>query len=563
MTRVVWDTTVPDWQGLILAGKTPLPKLPLFDREAEKALRIFKRLKCPDMEGNPPYGEICSEWVFDLVRVIFGSYDAALKRRMIREFFILIPKKNGKSSIAAAIMVVAVIMNRRPEAECLLVAPTKKIADIAYKQAAGIIRLDDALRKLFYPQAHQRTITHRLTLASIMVKAADTDVITGGKATFSLIDETHVFAKMARAADVFTEIRGALAARPDGFLLQISTQSKEPPSGVFLQELSTARDVRDGKIDLPLVACIYEYPPAILKDEGWRAQENWRLVNPNLGRSVDEAFLSDEMKKAERGGDEAMALFASQHFNIEIGIALHASRWEGVEFWQPQAIELTLEEIIARSDVCTVGIDGGGLDDLLGLSILGRDKKTRDWLHWSHAWAHRKVLERHEQIAPAMKDFESEGSLTIYDVPGDDVEALVDFVMQVETAGLLPEKEGIGVDAVGISEIVDELQVRGITAESQKIVAVSQGWKLANTIKTTARRLAACTMWHGGSRLMTWAVGNARVEPRGNAILITKQVSAGKIDPLMATFNAIALMAKNPNAGQFIYEGEGRDLRFV
>jgi phage terminase large subunit-like protein len=47
---------------------------------------------------------------------------------------------------------------------------------------------------------------------------------------------------------------------------------------------------------------------------------------------------------------------------------------------------------------------------------------------------------------------------------------------------------------------------------------------------------------------MTWCVGNARVEPKGNAILITKQASGtGKIDPLMATFNAVALMALNPS----------------
>src|SRR3546814_3909986 len=97
---------------------------------------------------------------------------------MIREFFVLIPKKNGKSSIAAAIIVTAAILNRRPEAELLLIAPTKLIAEIAYKQAAGIIRLDAELSKLFWPQDHKKTITHRISLAVIMIKAADTDVIT-------------------------------------------------------------------------------------------------------------------------------------------------------------------------------------------------------------------------------------------------------------------------------------------------------------------------------------------------------------------------------------------------
>ena len=157
----------------------------------------------------------------------------------------------------------------------------------------------------------------------------------------------------------------------------------------------------------------------------------------------------------------------------------------------------------------------------------------------------------------------NEETLTIYDMPGDDVDELVEIVMQFEDAGLLPAKSAIGVDAVGISEITDALEQRGITVESEKIVGVTQGWKLANTIKTTARRLAAGTMKHGGQRLMNWCVGNAKVELRGNALLITKQTAgSAKIDPLMATFNAVALMSRNPEAATYIYKDE-RELRFI
>jgi len=78
---------------------------------------------------------------------------------------------------------------------------------------------------------------------------------------------------------------------------------------------------------------------------------------------------------------------------------------------------------------------------------------------------------------------------------------------------------------------------------------ISQGWKLTGAIKTAERKLADGTLRHAGQRLMTWSVGNARVEPRGNAIVITKQASGtAKIDPLMAAFNSIALMAMNPEA---------------
>ncbi len=79
----------------------------------------------------------------------------------MQELFLLVPKKNGKSSYAATIMVVAMIVNRRPNAEFLLIAPTKEIAGISYRQASGIIKADAELAKLFHMQEHLKRITHQ------------------------------------------------------------------------------------------------------------------------------------------------------------------------------------------------------------------------------------------------------------------------------------------------------------------------------------------------------------------------------------------------------------------
>jgi len=77
----------------------------------------------------------------------------------------------------------------------------------------------------------------------------------------------------------------------------------------------------------------------------------------------------------------------------------------------------------------------------------------------------------------------------------------------------------------------------------------SQGWKLTGAIKTTERKLAGGELLHGGMPLMAWNVTNAKVEARGNAISITKQVAgSAKIDILMAVFDAVSLMATNPEA---------------
>ena len=71
--------------------------------------------------------------------------------------------------------------------------------------------------------------------------------------------------------------------------------------------------------------------------------------------------------------------------------------------------------------------------------------------------------------------------------------------------------------------------------------------KLTGAIKTAGRKLAERSLRHGGQQLMLWAVANARVEPKSNAIIITKQASgSAKINPMMAACNAIALMSTNP-----------------
>ncbi len=134
---LTWSTACQDWEARLLAGRPLVPELPLFSDEAAKALRIFGRLKLPDVIDTPTLADATGPWFLAIVEALFGAYDPATNRRMIQELFLLIPKKNGKSSAGGALMVTALIVNKRPEGEFLLVAPTKEIADIAYKQASN------------------------------------------------------------------------------------------------------------------------------------------------------------------------------------------------------------------------------------------------------------------------------------------------------------------------------------------------------------------------------------------------------------------------------------------
>lgn len=552
---VEWKTSCPDWAERLVAGKSIIPP-PIFPAQAEQALAVFKALKIVDAPGSPTFGESCAEWVFDFVRCIFGSYDADSGRRLITEFFLCIPKKNSKSTIAAGIMLTALVLNWRQSAEFAVLAPTVEVANNAYAPARDMVQKDDELDALLHVQTHIKSITHRESGAVLKVLAADSNTVGGKKSVGTLVDELHLFGKVSTAENMLREALGGLASRPEGFVIYLTTQSDEPPAGVFKQKLDYARDVRDGKIiDPGFVPVIFEHPPEMVANGDCLKLENIAMVNPNMGFSVDQAFIEREFKKAEQAGPESFRGFLAKHANVELGMNLRSDRWAGADFWEAQgkAKGMTLDDLISRSEVIDIGIDGGGLDDLLGLAVLGRDKQTRQWLLWARAWAHPSVFERRKDIAPRLQDFAKDGDLGLVKQIGDDVQEVADICALCEASGLLDK---IGVDPAGLGGIMEAL-VQAEIPEA-KMIGVTQGWKMTGAIKTAERKLAEGVLIHAGQPLMAWCAGNAKIEPRGNAVIITKQAAgSAKIDPLMAMFNAVTLMSLNPESTESVYSTRG------
>ncbi|HEP9860789.1 TPA: terminase large subunit [Pseudomonas aeruginosa] len=540
-----WTTACPDWESRIETGKSLVPLKPIFQDQADDALDVFCNLRMVDATGSPLMGDTCRPWVLDLVAVLFGSYDEAEGRRLITNYLLMVSKKNGKSTIAAGIMLTALILNARPSGEFIILAPTKEAADNAYKPIRDMIKADDELEARFHEQEHIRTITDRLNKATLKVVAADSATVTGKKAIGVFIDELHEFGKQAKAAAMLTEATGGLASRPEGFVFYCTTQSNDPPAGVFKAKLNYARSVRDGRIeDKRFLPVIYEFPQHMLDKGMHRDLSNAYITNPNWGLSVDEQVIAQKYQEAQAEGENAVRDFLAKHLNVEIGLALRSDRWAGADFWEDAVEPCTFDQLIERCEVIDIGIDGGGLDDLLGAYAVGREKDTNRKLGWGHAWAHPSVLERRKEIAPALQDFAKAGHLTLVKRVGDDVDELADIAEQIHEAGLLDK---IGCDPVGLGAILDKLEERGIP--NDKIVGISQGWKLGGAIKTAERWLAEGSFAPAAQPMMAWCVGNARVEPRANSILITKQASgSAKIDPLMAMFNAVTLMALNPPA---------------
>ena len=107
MSAPTWTTALPDWESRIVNGESLVSCEPLFKQSADIALNVFKQLVLVDVLGKPTIGEVTRQWVYDFVGAVFGAYDPNSKKRLIKEFFLLISKKNTKSTLAAGIMTVS------------------------------------------------------------------------------------------------------------------------------------------------------------------------------------------------------------------------------------------------------------------------------------------------------------------------------------------------------------------------------------------------------------------------------------------------------------------------
>lgn len=554
----MWDLSCVDWENRIREGRSLIPTLPLIQSEATEGLGFFDDLCLPDVPGKPRLGEAAGQWFRDIVATSFGSWDPVSQVNFIRDIFVLAPKGSSKTSYGAGLALAVMLMNKRPRAEALFIGPTQAISDRAYEQAVGMIEESPDLKRRFRPRDHLKTIEDLVNKSEMKVKTFDLNILTGSILIFAHLDEVHLLGRTHYAAKVIRQIRGGIDKTPEGKFLITTTQSDDIPAGAFKDELHNARRHRDGEFrgkDVrPTLAVMYEFPQAIAKNPAlWKDPQNWPLVQPNLGRSVHLSTLIPDWNSEKEKGDQPIRVWASQYLNIEMGVGMKTDGWPGAEFWtRAEDASITLEEIMRRCDVIVVGIDGGGLDDLFGLNVLGRDRDTREWLSWSHAWCHRGVLDRRQTIAALLLQFEEAKELTIVDDELDDISAIIAIIEQIKDAGLLA---AVSVDPAGLGEFVEALAEIGLTPEDDSVIGAPQGYAMMNAIKTAERKLANGTLKHSRSALMDWCVGNVKIEPTATAVRATKQ-NAGdaKIDPWAALMNSVTVMVRNPAAGISVYD---------
>ena len=292
--------------------------------------------------------------------------------------------------------------------------------------------------------------------------------------------------------------------------------------GVFAEDLDGARGARrETEKARSCRCCTSSRWRNRGQDKPWRDPKNWPLVTPNAGRSIEIDRLVAEAADEEAKGEAAFRIWASQHLNIQVGVALAYGSWVGAEVWEQNgSTAVTLDALLERSEVIDFGIDGGGLKDLLGAAAVGRDRETQEWLHWAKSLGAPSVTKYQPEIAQKLEDLAKAGEATLVQEIGDDVKEVAEIAARIHKGESARPGRRRPARAQG-----NPRRARNRRRPEGKIVGVSQGWKLNSAILTTERKLAAGQLLHGGTALMAWCVGCAKVEPKGNAVTITKQAS--------------------------------------
>jgi phage terminase large subunit-like protein len=263
---------------------------------------------------------------------------------------------------------------------------------------------------------------------------------------------------------------------------------------------------------------LYEWPEAMIEAEAYLEPENFYVTNPNLGRSSASEWLDQpswSRAGGRRRGEPAdIPRQASERRDRAAPAARPLARRRLLGGRGDRT--LTLENLLERCEVAVIGGDGGGLDDLYGLCVAGREKGTDRWLYWFEGMVlarsaqapqgdraaarglRRRRRPGHLQRAAAAGRDDAED----YALP-QDIAEFVAICVKVKESGKLPENAAIGLDAAMATDLTDALEAVGFTvADGQKgeVVAIGQGFRLMSAIVGLARKLKFGGAVHSGSR---------------------------------------------------------------
>lgn len=480
------------------------------------------------------------DWQEQIIRDIFGT----LKPNGYRQFntaYIEIPKKMGKSELAAAVALLLCCGDGEERAEVYGCAADRQQASIVFEVAADMVRMSPALSKRVKILSATKRIVFQPTNSFYQVLSAEAYSKHGFNIHGVVFDELHTQPNR-KLFDVMTKGSGDARTQPLYFLI---TTAGSDTKSICYETHQKAKDLLEGrKVDPTFYPVIYGAD----ESDDWTDPKVWKKANPSLGITVGIDKVKAACESAKQNPAEENT-FRQLRLNQWVKQAV---RWMPMDKWDKCAFAVNEEDLFGR--VCYGGLDLSSSIDITAFVLVFPPEDEDDkYVVLPYFWLPEETLNLRVNRDHVPYDvWEKQGYLKTTE--GNVVH--YGFIEKfIESLGEKYNIREIAFDRWGAVQMVQNLEGMGFT-----VVPFGQGFKdMSPPTKELMKLTLEEKVAHGGHPVLRWMMDNIfiRTDPAGN-IKPDKEKSTEKIDGAVATIMALdrAIRCGNDTSAS-VYDGRG------
>ncbi|HGO5397583.1 TPA: terminase large subunit [Klebsiella oxytoca] len=508
------------------------PKWPYrFDKgKAERFLRFSQKMPHTSGEWARRKQRIELEaWQKFSLGVPFGWVHKSTGLRRYTEIYIEVPRKNGKSAIAAVVGNYMFCADGEHGAEVYCGATTEKQAWKVFLPALQMVRKLPALRQRFSikPWAKRMTRPDGSIFAPVIGDPGD-----GDSPSCAIIDEYHEHETDA----LYTTMTTGMGAREQPMTLIITTAGYDISSPCYdkrAQVVEILEGVRQGGANEQIFGIIY----TLDQGDDWRTEEAIIKANPNYGISLKPGFLAAKQEIAKSTPSQTNKIL-TKHFNLWVS---SKEAYYNLEKWNAAADKtLTLEMFAGES--CYLGIDLANKLDLN--SVVPVFCREIDGVKHFYAVGSRFYVPEEtilspdpdkQRVAERYQSFVNQGALTPTDGAEVDYRVILADILKLQSVVKI---EQAPIDPYGATGLLHPMADEGITA-----VIIQQNYtNMSDPMREIEAALAAGRFHHDGNPILTWCFQNVvgkYLPGSDDVVRPTKQGDENKIDGAVSTMMGV------------------------
>lgn len=481
-------------------------------------------------------------WQEQLIRDIFGVVKPD-GNRQFRTAFVEIPKKNGKSELAAAVALYLLYADNEPSAEVYGAAADRQQASIVFDVANQMVQMTPALMKRSKIMGATKRIVNYSNAGFYQVLSAEVGTKHGLNVSGLVFDELHA-QPTPHLYNVLTKGSGDAREQPLFFLI---TTAGTDRNSICYAIHTKAKDILENRrVDASFYPVIY----GIEDNDDWSDEDNWRKANPSLGYTIPIDRVRDAYREASQNPAEEN-VFRQLRLCQWVTSTV---RWIPDHIYEQGNRPIDLESLKGRD--CYGGLDLSSSGDITAFVLMFPPRtETEPYYMLPFFWVPEDTIPLRVKRASVPYDvwvrqgylMSTEGNVIHYG-----------FIEKViEQLGELYHIREIAFDRWGAVQMVQNLEGAGFT-----VVPIGQGYRdMSPPTKAFYELLMKGEIIHGGNPVMRWMAGNVVVEtdPAGN-IKPTKAKSAEKIDGIVAAIMALDRCIRNAGQQGSVYDAPERGL---